>query len=198
VEEKEMTADSSAPNSAELTVLLQRAAAGEEEAVAAVLPRIEAELRKIASIDMRGERRNHTLQTTAVVNEAYLRLFGKDAQPRWENRTHFFAVAARVIRHLLVDNARARRAGKRDGIIVPLDVAQQAAALGPKASDVLDVHLALEEFEKIAPRQAKLVELRFFVGLSLDEAAEVLSIAPRTADKDWALAKAWLSKRLGA
>jgi RNA polymerase sigma-70 factor, ECF subfamily len=172
----------------EITILLDRASKGDRSAGDELMHAIETELRKIASIHMRRERANHTLQTTAIMNEAFLRLMGPE-EKHWNNRQHFLAVASRVMRHLLVDYARKPNAPR-----VPLDLAD--AAVDPVAVQVLDVHRALEEFEAIAPRQAELVELRFFGGLSLDEAAEVLGIAPRTADKDWVLARAWLRKRL--
>jgi RNA polymerase sigma factor (TIGR02999 family) len=143
---------------------------------------------------MKRERSNHTLQTTAVMNEAVMRLLGAEGT-EWNDRQHFLAVASRVMRRFLVDYARAGKTQKRDAIVVSLDSAQSAGA-GKVSTQVLDVHLALEEFVQIAPRQAQLVELRFFGGLTLDEAAKVLEISPRLADKDWALARAWLRQRL--
>jgi RNA polymerase sigma-70 factor (ECF subfamily) len=192
-----MPGDSAPPGPEELTALLRRASAGEQEAAAEILSRIGRELHQLASRHMRRERENHTLQTTAVINEAYLRMFGNASGSKWTDRTHFFAVASRVIRQILVDYARAKQTDKRHGVVVSVEVAE-AAAIGPISVHVLDVHLALEEFEKIAPRQAKLVEMRFFSGLSLGEAAEVIGISPRMADKDWALARAWLRRRLGS
>lgn len=157
---------------------------------------IDAELRRIAARCMSRERKGHTLQTTALVNEAYMRLVGAQAS-EWNDRNHFFAVAARVMRQILIDYARSHKAEKRDGgQKVDLDTAD--VALGPIQPDVLDVDAALRELAIIAPRQAQLVELRFFGGLSLEEAASVLKTASRTADKDWALARAWLRRRLGA
>jgi RNA polymerase sigma-70 factor, ECF subfamily len=146
------------------------------------------ELRKIAAIHLRRERADHTLQPTAVINEAFIRLLGS-GEKDWNDRQHFLAAASRVMRRLLVDYAR-----RPNAPMIPLEMAD--AAVGPVSVQVLDVHWALEQFEAIAPRQAQLVELHFFGGLSLEEAAAVLGIAPRTADKDWALARAWLRKRL--
>ena len=181
------------PNSPRLTLQLRRLAKGEPEAESAVLQVIEAELRRIAALHMRKERKNHTLQTTALVNEAYLRLMGNEAN-EWNDRNHFFAVASSVMRRILVDYARARGAQKRGGQKVDLDTVH--LALGPVQPQILDVDTALKELAVVAPRQAQLVELRFFGGLSLEEAAAVLIVAPRTADKDWTLARAWLRRRL--
>lgn len=172
----------------EITKLLQLASNGDKSAADELMQRIEKELRKIASIHMRRERPNHTLQTTAVVNEAFIRLLGTEGK-QWNNRQHFLSVASRVMRHVLVDYARRPRASS-----IPLDLAH--VAVGPVSVHVLDVHKALEEFEGLAPRQAELVELRFFGGLSLEQAAEVVGVAPRTADKDWKLARAWFQKKL--
>jgi len=133
------------------------------------------------------------LQTTALVNEAYLRLIGNGANA-WNDRNHFFAVASNVMRQILVDHARSRKALKRAGQRVELDTA--AVWVGPVHPHVLDIDRALTELSVFAPRQARLVELHFFGGLSLEESASVLDMAPRTADKDWALARAWLRKRL--
>jgi len=199
-----MPDDAHPNNSRELTVLLQRASDGEQAAAVEVLGKVEAELRKIAAAHMRRERQNHTLQTTALVNEAYMQLFGREEGSRWKDRAHFFAVASRVIRHLLVDHARAKQAGKRDGVMVSVDEVGQITDSEPgshssdRQATVLDVHLALEELERHSPRQAKLVELKYFCGLSLEEAAKVLEISPRAADKDWAFARAWLKQRLRA
>lgn len=178
------------PAREEITQLLHLASQGNKSAADELMQKVEKELRKIASIHMRRERPNHTLQTTAVVNEAAIRLLGAEGM-QWNDRQHFLSVASRVMRRLLVDYARRPHAPG-----IPLDLAH--VAVGPVSAQVLDIHRALEEFEAIAPRQAELVELRFFGGLSLEEAAEVLGIAPRTADKDWSLARAWLRKRLSS
>ena len=190
--------DSAATDSAktkEITVLLQRLGTGEEEARTELMSLIEAELHRIAARHMRGERKDHTLQTTALVNEAYLRLVGSESG-EWKDRNHFLAVASRVMRQILIDYARSHSAVKRGGQKVELDTAD--IPLGPIQPQILDVDRALGELATIAPRQAQLVEMRFFGGLSLEEAAAVLNMAPRTADKDWALARAWLRRRLGS
>lgn len=180
----------------EVTELLRRASDGDATAADGLMNVIELELRKLASAHMRRERDGHTLQTTAVVNEAFLRLFGKEAarDGQWNHRQHFLAAASQAMRRILVDHARARQAEKRRGVTVPIEFVDVG---GDGASpDVIDVHTALEEFAQIAPRQARLVELRFFGGLTLEEGAEVLGISARLADKDWALARAWLRRRL--
>ena len=178
----------------EITSLLHRFASGEDAAGGELMRVIEVELRRIASRYMRRERQGHTLQTTALVNETYLRLVGAEST-EWKDRNHFLAVASRVMRQILIDYARSRNAEKRGGQRVEFDTAD--VSLGPVQPHVLDVDQALTELALIAPRQAQLVELRFFGGLSLEEAAAVLNTAPRTADKDWALARAWLRRRLG-
>jgi len=162
---------------------------------AELTPSIERELHELAARHMRRESPGHTLQTTAIVNEAWLRLHR--AQPlRCNDRNHFLAIAARMMRQILVDHARAKQAGKRAGAAVSIDCA--GVAHGPLQPEVLDIHTALEELASIAPRQAHLVELRFFGGLPADEAAAVLEVSERTADKDWQLARAWLRRRLRA
>jgi RNA polymerase sigma-70 factor (ECF subfamily) len=180
----------------EVTKLLRRASDGDATAADGLMNVIELELRKLASAHMRRERDGHTLQTTAVVNEAFLRLFGKEAgrEGQWNHRQHFLAAASQAMRRILVDHARAKQAEKRRGIAVPLEFVDIGA--GGANPDVIDVHTALEEFAQIAPRQARLVELRFFGGLTLEEGADVLGISARLADKDWALARAWLRRRL--
>ena len=183
-----MVDQESTPERKEITKILHLAAKGDKSAADELMQEIEKALRKIASIHMSRERPNHTLQTTAVVNEVFIRLLGTEGK-RWNDRQHFLSVASRVMRCLLVDHARRPHAPK-----IPLDLVH--VAVGPVSAEVLDVHKALEEFERVAPREAKLVELRFFGGLSLEEAADVLGIAPRTADKDWLLARTWLRKRL--
>lgn len=182
----------------QVTELLRRASEGDPIATEGLMSIIERELHQLASSHMRRERDGHTLQTTALVNEVFLRLFGTDAahETQWNHRQHFLAAASQAMRRILVDHARAKQAEKRRGIVVPLEFADIGRdGLSP---DVIDINTALEEFAQIAPRQARLVELRFFGGLTLDEAAEVLGISARLADKDWALARAWLRRRLSS
>jgi RNA polymerase sigma factor (TIGR02999 family) len=157
---------------------------------------IEAELHRIASWHMRKERPDHTLQTTALVNEAYLRLLGSEPI-EWNDRSHFLAMASRAMRQILIDYARARGSQKRGGGR-KVDLESAGLSLDPVDDTVLDVDAALQELAAIAPRQAQLVELRFFGGLSLERVGEVLGLSERTVDKDWALARAWLRRRLSS
>ena len=179
-------------DSRQLTALLRRFTKGDPEAGNVVMHSIESELR-IAARYLRKERKDHTLQTTALVNEAYLRLIGSE-RSEWNDRNHFFAVASSIMRQILVDYARSRHALKRRGQRVELDTA--AVWVSPIQPQILDIDCALTELAMFAPRQARLVELHFFGGLSLEEAGAVLNMAARTADKDWAMARAWLRKRL--
>jgi RNA polymerase sigma-70 factor, ECF subfamily len=183
-----------APSPRDITQLLRRIKEGEKDAADDLIRAIGAELHRIAARYMHKERSNHTLQPTALMNEACLRLLGPGTS-EWNDRNHFLAVASRVMRQILVDYARSRNAEKRGGDQVFVDLADAAA--GPLQPEVLDVDSALKELALVAPRQAQLVELRFFGGLSLEEAAAVLETSSRTADKDWALARAWLRRRLG-
>jgi RNA polymerase sigma factor (TIGR02999 family) len=153
------------------------------------------ELRGLARGYLRRERADHSLAPTALVHEAYLKLIDQ-RQVKWQNRAHFFAIAAHVMRRILVDHARTRGAAKRDGgQRVPLE--DGLAVMEPPDVDVLDLDAALEKLSRLDPRQSELVELRFFGGLTGDEAAAVMRIAPATADRDWALARAWLYRELG-
>jgi len=170
---------------------------GDESALNKLMPLVYDELRRLAHRYMNREREGHTLQTTALVNEAYLRLVDQ-SEVHWENRTHFFAVAARVMRHILVDHAREHSRAKRGGkaSIVSLD---EAATLTPeRAHEVLALDEALNELAKIDKRKSEVVELRYFGGLSIDETAEFLKITPTTVSRDWRWAKAWLYKAVTA
>jgi RNA polymerase sigma-70 factor, ECF subfamily len=162
-----------------------------------LLPCIYDELRAIAARHLRAERRGHTLQTTAVLNEAYLRLAERDDQ-RWADRAAFCAAATQAVRRVLIDHARSRRAATRGGRAqrVALDAATLMAE--PAGVDVLALDEALIALAALAPRQARIVELRHFGGLSEDETAQVLAVSRRTVQKDWRLARAWLLRRLSA
>ena len=152
------------------------------------------ELREVARRQLRNERPGHTLQPTALVNEAYLRLFDADANG-WESRAHFFGVAARAMRQVLVDHARKRDAAKRGGelqrVTLVTDIAEAASE-----TDILDLHIALEKLSQNDDVLARLVELRFFAGLTLDEAADVIGVSRRKAANDWAAARLWLQREL--
>jgi RNA polymerase sigma factor (TIGR02999 family) len=184
-----------ASGSAEVTGLLLAWRAGDAAALERLIPLVHAELRRIARGFMRKERAGHTLQTSALVNEAYLRLI--DAHNvDWQNRAHFFAISASLMRRILVDMARERQARKRGGSaeLVALD---EALVAGPgKREDLLAVDEALTALAAVDERKSKVVELRFFGGLSEDEMAEALQVSPETVRRDWRLAKSWLLRFL--
>jgi RNA polymerase sigma factor (TIGR02999 family) len=170
---------------------------GDSEAFEDLLPLVYDELRRLAASYLRKERRDHTLQATALVHEAYLRLSGGVALDL-QDRAHFFTVAARAMRRVLVDHARRQRADKRIGAgrKVSLDDAPETPVVVD--ADVLAVHEALELLAQIEPRQAQLVELRYFGGLSNPEAAEVLEVSIKTVERDWRIARTWLHRRLSS
>jgi RNA polymerase sigma factor (TIGR02999 family) len=181
--------------SADLTDLLVAWSAGDETARSRLIEAVYHELRGLARAYLRRERADHSLAPTALVHEAYLKLIDQ-RQVRWQNRAHFFAIAAHLMRRVLVDHARTRGAAKRDGgERVPLQDIQ--AVMDPPVVDVLDLDAALDKLSSVDPRQSELVELRFFGGLTVDEAAAVMGVAPATVDRDWALARAWLFRELG-
>jgi RNA polymerase sigma factor (TIGR02999 family) len=177
----------------EVTQLLRSWSDGNEVALEKLIPMVHGELRRLARGYMRGERQGHTLQTTALINEAFLRLVDwKNVS--WQNRAHFFGVSAQLMRRILVDFARSRR-GKRGGDAsrVTLDEALIPAASG---TDVVAVNDALQSLEAIDPRKGRIVELRFFGGLSTEETAQVLGVSTRTVEREWSLAQAWLLREL--
>jgi len=174
----------------EITVLLDRWGKGDRGALDELLPLVYAELKQIAAAYLRNERANRTLQTTALVHEAYLRLAAY-RQPRFENRKHFFAVAAQAVRRILVDQARSRGADKRDPT-VSLQLAMPAGA----DVDLLDLDRALDRLEADDPEKVRIVELRYFAGLTVIETAELTGRSPATVKRDWAIAKAWLFRAL--
>ena len=179
----------------EVTNLLIELKNGNRDAESRLMPLVYGELRRLAGLYMRGERPGHTLQATALVHEAYLRLVGHE-DVDWQNRAHFFGVAANLMRRILVDHARAKQAKKRGGgdQKVSLD---QAVLVRPEAPEqFLALDEALERLAKRDPRQARIVELRYFGGLSEEETAEVLQISVRTVKRDWSVARAWLYQQL--
>ncbi|MDP2342826.1 MAG: sigma-70 family RNA polymerase sigma factor [Deltaproteobacteria bacterium] len=176
----------------DITALLQRG--GDDEELLSV---VYGELHRLAAGLMRGERAGHTLQPTVLVHEAWFRLVGQ-RDVDWQGRGHFFAIAARLMRRILVDHARARRRQKRGGDAVRISLDDDLPLSVDKGADVLAVHDALELLATIDERQAKIVELRFFRGLSVDEVAAVLSLSKRTIEADWTMAKAWLRRELSA
>jgi RNA polymerase sigma factor (TIGR02999 family) len=181
----------------DVTALLGEWSRGNRDALNELLPKVYAELRRIADRQFRMERANHTLQPTALVNEVYLRLVDQ-RQVDWQNRAHFFGVAANVMRRILVDHARRHSASKRgDGVrCVSIDEAKDVAA--PKELPVLALDHALDRLETVDAELAKIVELRAFGGLTIEEAAHVLGVSPSTAKRDWRTAKAWLNRELGS
>jgi RNA polymerase sigma-70 factor, ECF subfamily len=178
-----------------ITQLLQDWSGGDHEAVDLLLPLIYDELRRAARRHMRREGAGHTLQTTALVNEAYLRLVDRK-NVRWENRAHFFALAAQVMRHILVDHARRRRYQKRGGEARRVSLEEAAAVSREPGAEMIALDDALKLLAELDPRRSRVVELRFFGGLDLKETAAVLGVSPATALRDWNLAKAWLYRQL--
>jgi len=182
-------------HSADLTDLLGAWSAGDETARSLLIDAVYNELRGLARGYLRRERPDHSLAPTALVHEAYLKLIDQ-RQVRWQNRAHFFAIAAHVMRRILVDHARTRGSAKRDGgQRVPLEDGQ--AVMDPPEVDVLDLDAALEKLSSLDSRQSELVELRFFGGLTVDEAAAVMGVAPATVTVIGQLARAWLFRELG-
>jgi RNA polymerase sigma factor (TIGR02999 family) len=184
-----------APNADEVERLLARAAAGDERAMADLMPLVYDELRRIAGRYMRRERPGQTIQATALVHEAYLRLL-KDRAKDWHTRAHFVGIAANAMRQILVERARARHAAKRGGGGERVTIDEGAVA-GPSAPvDVEALDEALERLAALDARQARIVELRFFGGLTVEEAADVVGISPATLKRDWTVARAWLKREL--
>jgi len=178
-----------------ITDLLNDAAKGNREAESLLVDRTYQELHRLATHHMRSERGDHTLQTTALVNEAYVRLFDRSHRT-WTNRTHFLGYAARVMRHILIDYARSHRSLKQGGHGIRLPFDEKLASQLPPSADLLALDAALDKLAELDPRQVRIVELRFFAGLTEEEIAEALHIGTRTVTRDWAVAKAWLQKEL--
>ncbi len=173
-----------------VTALLAELKSGHQEALADLMPLVYGELRRMAQRQLRNERVGHTLQPTALVHEAYLRLVGQD-HPDYEDRGHFFAVATKMMRRILVNYAERRSAGKRAGNHVTLDE-DRFAKEGIQLDEILAVNQALEQLARLDARQAEVAEMRYFAGLSVEETAEALGISPRTVKRNWALAKGWI------
>jgi RNA polymerase sigma factor (TIGR02999 family) len=180
----------------DVTVLLDQMRSGHKDALEQLLPLVYRELRRLAAQYMQQERVGHTLQPTALVHEAYLRLTHQD-RANWRNRAQFMGVAGQLMRRILVDHARKRCAAKRGVPLVTLDdsVAQQLADVS-RPEEILAVHLTLERLERLDPQQGKLVELRYFAGLSAEETAEAMEIPLRTVEREWTSARAWLRAQL--
>src|SRR5262245_60541173 len=181
---------------ADVTQLLDAAAAGDPTAAAELLPLVYAELRQLAAARMAAEKSDHTLQPTALVHEAYLRLVASSQPQQWSGRAHFFAAAAEAMRRILIDAARARKAARAGGGWQRQPLIDAELAVDTAGDDLFAVDGALTRLAGVDPRAARLVELRFFLQMTLDEAAAQLGVEPRTAYRDWAFARAWLRREL--
>lgn len=187
-----------AAGNGEVTVLLQRFKAGDSSAEDKLIPLIVKELRSLAQKELRGERPGHTLQPTALVNEAYLRLIGDQARD-WQSRAHFIGVSVMVMRRILIDHARRKQALKRGGPKVDTgrEESEYPGLTHDQADELVALDIALDRLNEINPRQRQVVELRHFGGLSVEETAEVLNLSPITVKRDWAAARAWLRGQMG-
>lgn len=184
------------PGRDDVTLLLARWRDGSADAEAQLMERVHSELRRLAASYLRREPPGVTLQPTDVVNEAYLRLLPQ-RNVSWENRAHFFGIAARMMRRVLVDHARRKRAAKRDAGGEPVTISGVAQPAGEAdAVDVLALHDALSALADLDPRQAQIVEMRYFGGLTIEEVASVLDVSPATVKREWATAKLWLRRRM--
>ena len=179
----------------EVTQLLADWGKGDRSALDRLFPLVHSELRRIAQRQMNQERAGHTLQATALVNEAYLKLVGQQ-ELEWQNRAHFFAVCAQMMRHILIDHARAHARDKRGGGAIQVSLNDVAALAEDQASYFLALDEALRLLESLDPQKGKIVELRYFGGLSIEETAEVLNISPRTVRREWQRSKAWLYRMI--
>jgi RNA polymerase sigma factor (TIGR02999 family) len=176
-----------------VTQLLLDWSEGDKAALDKLIPIVHDELRRLARNYMRRERAGHTLQTTALINEAYLRLVGGDVA--WKNRSHFFGIAARLMRQVLVDHARAQHNLKRGGDQLRVSLAE-AAEVGGSAADLIALDEALENLAAMDEQQSRIVELRYFSGLTIEETAEVLNLSTATVEREWRFARAWLRHQM--
>lgn len=178
-------------SSAQISKLLVNWGLGDQQARDALIPLIYGELRRVARRHLGHERRDHTLQSAALVNEAFLRLVDQ-SKVRWQNKSHFFGIAAQMMRRILVDHARGHKAAKRGAGVELLELNEAVAQAQKQSIDLLGLDEALDTLEKMDPQQSRIIELRFFGGLSIEETAEVLGISPATVKRDFAAARAWL------
>jgi len=179
----------------QVTQLLQQWSEGDQNALDKLMPMVHDELHRLAHQHMRRESAGHVLQTSALINEAYIRLVDQP-QMRWQSRGHFFGIAARLMRHILVDDARKRNAAKRGGSLIQVPLDEASTVVQEQAANVAALDDALQRLETIDERQGKIVELRFFGGLSIEETAEVLKVSPGTVMRDWTFARAWLRNEM--
>jgi RNA polymerase sigma factor (TIGR02999 family) len=189
--------DQRSPETARVTELLIAAGNGRREALDELVPLVYDELRRLAAAHVRREPPGHSVQATALVHETYLRLVDQ-RQARWLSRAHFFGAAAGVMRRILVDLARTRRADKRGGRLARITLAEDVAADGPREIDVLALHESLERMAAFSPRQERIVELRYFGGLTIEETAALLGVSDATVVREWTIAKAWLRAALSS
>lgn len=183
------------PSPSDITRLLNDWCDGDESALDALIPLVEHELHRIASRYMRREGPEHTLQTTALVNEAYLRLVNQKV--RWQNRAHFYAIAATIMRRILLNHARDRQRLKRGGHAVQVSLSEVAGISDEMSAELLALDEALTKYAAVDARKSRVVELRHFAGLSFEEIAEVLGVSANTARRDWDMARAWLLREIG-
>jgi RNA polymerase sigma factor (TIGR02999 family) len=181
---------------ADVTQILSAAAAGDPRAAAELLPLVYDELRKLAAARLAEEKPGQTLQATALVHEAYIRLVGPADAPKWQGRRHFFAAAAEAMRRILVDRARQKQSRKGGGEWIRAELGEEALATPEGADEVLAVDEALAGLAAADPQAAELVKLRYFAGLSVDETAQALGISPRSVDRLWSYARAWLQRAI--
>jgi RNA polymerase sigma factor (TIGR02999 family) len=179
----------------DVTVLLLDWSQGDKSALDRLTPLVYDELKRLAKRYLRRERTDHTLQSTALANEAFLRLVDQ-SQVQWQNRAHFFGVAAQMIRRILVDYARARRTDKRGGGVTQLSLDQAIGIPEKRGVELIALDEALDELTRLDSKQGRIVELRFFVGLSVEETAEVMAVSATTVKREWTSAKAWLFREL--
>jgi len=192
---EEQVMDTPSVSQQRVTELLERWGHGDDDALAELTPLVYEELRRLAHRQMGAERPDHTLQTTALVNEAYLRLAGQTS-PNFTNRSHFFAVAAQAMRQILINYAKASQSQKRGGGAIKVEL-DEAAIVSPEQSKaIVDLHEAIERLDALDSRKARVVELKYFGGLNHDEIAEVMKISTVTVRRDWVFAKAWLYDEL--
>ena len=175
----------------EVTILLAKLTEGNQEAASELIPLVYSEMRRLAGAYMRRERGDHTLQPTALVNEAYLKLV-EQRSVDWQSRSHFFGIAAQVMRRILVDHARGHMRDKRGGGQKPVPIDEALVFAPEQSEEFLKLNEALERLSKLDERQGKIVELRFFGGLTVEQTAELMGISPKTVKRDWSMAKAWL------
>jgi RNA polymerase sigma factor (TIGR02999 family) len=190
-----MQESSEVPSKVEVTQLLKAWGSGDDKALALLTPVVENELHRMAHRCMARENPGHTLQTTALVNEVYLRLVDVHAV-NWQDRAHFFAISARMMRRILTDFARSRRYQKRGGGRVQVTLDEALVVAPEKQADIMALDQVLTQFAALYPRQSQVVELRFYGGLDIQEAAEALKISPETVKRDWRFAKSWLLRAL--